>query len=139
MPQSAPALAHGQSEGFFLATRTAKALLGPTKGPLLGVGIRSCLAGLVPWVGPAGGAVLDFGRLGAEQYFGPQPRANLCGVRLGHERIPMPRVGLWMGTRSTLVIRVAKKNPSLWPCASAGADCGMGPPGSGRAQSGVGG
>ena len=94
---------------FFLATRTAKVLLGPTKGPLLGVRIRRYPTGLVPWVGPAGGAVSDFGRLGAEQYFGPQPRANLHGVRLGQGRIPIPRVGPWMGTRSTLVVRVAKK------------------------------
>ena len=99
---------------FFWATRAAKVLLGPTKGPLLGVGIRSYPAGLVPWVGPAGGAVSDFGRLGAEQYFGPQPRANLCGVRLRYERIPMPRVGSLMATRSTLVVRVAKKKSPHW-------------------------
>ena len=94
---------------FFLATQATKVLLGPTKGPLLGVGIRPDPANLVTWVGPAGGAVSDFGRSGAKQYFGPQPRANLCGVRLRYERIPMPRVGSLMGTRSTLVIRVAKK------------------------------
>ena len=57
---------------FFLATRATKVLLGPTKGPLLGVGIRPWPAGLVPWVGPAGGAVSDFGRWGAEQHFGAQ-------------------------------------------------------------------
>jgi hypothetical protein len=68
-------------------------LLRPTKSPLLGVGIRSYPAVLVTWVGQAGDAVSDFGRLGAQQYFGPQPRANLHGVRLGYERIPVPHSG----------------------------------------------
>ena len=75
---------------FFLATRTTKVLLEPTKSPLLGVGIRSYPTKTVAWVGQAGGAVSDFGRLGSQQYFGPQPRANLYGVRLGYERIPVP-------------------------------------------------
>ena len=94
---------------FFLATRAAKVLLRPTKSPLLGVGIRSCPAGLVPWAGQAGGAVSDFGRFGAQRHFDTQPRANLHGVQLGQGRIPIPQVGPLMGTRSTLVVRVAKK------------------------------
>ena len=101
---------------FFLATRAAKVLLRPTKSPLLGVGIRSCPAGLVPWAGQAGGAVSDFGCFGAQRHFGTQPRANLHGVQLGQERIPIPRVGPLMGARSTLAARVAKKKfPLLGP------------------------
>ena len=99
---------------FFLATRTAKVLLGPTKGPLLGVGIRSYPAVLVTWVGQAGGAVSDFGRLGSQQYFGPQPRANLYGVRLGQERIPVPHSGPLGALRGSQATRWAKKKSPHW-------------------------
>ena len=92
-----------------MATRTTKVLLRPTKGPLLGVGIRSYLAVLVTWVGQAGGAVSDFGRLGSQQHFGPQPRANLHGVRLGYERIPVPHSGPLGALRGSQATRLAKK------------------------------
>ena len=102
-----------KTTNFFLTTRAAKVLLRPTKSPLLGVGIRRCPAGLVPWAGQAGGAVSDFGRFGAQRHFDTQPRANLHGVQLGQGRIPIPQVGPLMGTRSTLVVRVAKKKSPL--------------------------
>ena len=92
-----------------MATRTTKVPLRPTKSPLLGVGIRSYLAVLVAWVGQAGGAVSDFGRLGSQQYFGPQPRANLHGFRLGYERIPVPHSGPLGALRGSQATRLAKK------------------------------
>ena len=56
----------------------------------------------------------DFGRLGSQQHFGPQPRANLYGVRLGQERIPVPHSGPLVALRGSQATRWAKKKSPHW-------------------------
>ena len=97
-----------------MATRTTKVPLEPTKSPLLGVGIRSYPTKTVAWVGQAGGAVSDFGRLGAQPYFGPQPQANLYWARLRQERIPVPHSGPKGALRGSQATRLAKKKSPHW-------------------------
>ena len=66
-----------------------------------GVGIRSCPANLVPWAGLVRVGMSLFWAFWVPQPFGFFLPVILSGVRLGHERIPMPLAGFLMALRGS--------------------------------------